>query len=61
MLVTPGELASITFERTAVMEKGIESMAYGWQKLQIRRHPYMEGKEHVGKRLFIQDRSVYLF
>ena len=43
------------------MEKRIESMVYAWQKLQIRSHPSMEGKEHVGKRLFIQGRSAYLF
>ena len=58
MLVTPGELTSITFERSCSNGEGVRVNGIWVAKV---RHPYMKGKEHVGKRLFIQDRSVYLF
>lgn len=61
MLVIAGAQASMRFARRCSDGEGVEAIAYGLSKLEVRRHHYIESKDKVGKSLFIQDRSVYLF
>lgn len=61
MLVIAGAQASTRFARRCSDGEGVEAIAYGLSKLEVRRHHYIDSKDKVGKGLFIQGRSVYLF